>query len=457
VNKILWPSWLTAKLGEPTPAFRSYWYFMHERYRVLLARLAGKPAPWTQDPILGRYKFTNTFRVLDRESQTCVKIANSNNRSPEEAFLRVLHFKIFNPTSTWELLCGELGEEPLLSNWNPNRYAEILTTARNRGQTIFSKAYMLWADQREGSIRGPGSKTRMWLNTLDKMLRDNVPANIVAANTYEHAVKILGGYDGIQDFTAQQYATDFSYTPWFRPEDADAFILPGPGSIDGIAKCFNHRYSVRECSDIIRLVRDRAHELSMLVTGCPPPTLPEIDRSMDLIDFQSGFCEVDKYSRVAHSHLNHLAKQRRTKIKAAYRVPAGTLKPLPPPMYPLHWYPARAAIASTESSVSVPEIVTITSGPKSGTESQPQSVPPSEIAQPPEPKVGSAQEKMFAAPDPRTRERRTKCRRALRKAGELNPSEEDVDFIVDYFLQRGIDPVKRKSGALAKQLLKDAG
>jgi len=138
-------------------------------------------------------------------------------------------------------------------------------------------------------------------------------------------------------------------------------------------------------------------------------------------------------------------------------VPAGTLKPLPAPVYPLHWYPARAAIASTESAVSVPEIVTSTSEPKSETESQPQSVPPPEIAQPPEPKVGSAQEKSLPAAEPRTRERRAKCRRALRKAGELNPSEEDVDLIVDYFLQRGIDPVKRKSSALAKQLIKDAG
>jgi hypothetical protein len=137
-------------------------------------------------------------------------------------------------------------------------------------------------------------------------------------------------------------------------------------------------------------------------------------------------------------------------------VPAGTLKPLPPPVYPLHWYPARVAIASTESVASVPEIVTSTSEPKPETASQPQSVPTPEIAQPPEYKVGSAQVKSFPAPEPRTRERRAKCRRALRKAGELNPSEEDVDRIVNYFIQRGIDPLKRKSGALAKQLIKDA-
>lgn len=439
----------------PTVAFPSYWRFIYERPQIFLRRLAAQPAPWTQDRILAEYKFTNVFRVLDTESQTCVKIANSplSAISAEQALFRILLFKIYNLTGTWNLLCNELGEEPQLSNWNPDRYGDILCAEQTKGRKIFSSAYMMFADR---SLRGPGSKTRMWLETLDRIMRTDLSARIVKSGSLEEAVRLLSGYRGIDDFTGQQYATDFSYTPWFRPEDADAFVLPGPGSIDGIAKCFNHRYSVGACSDIIRLMRDNSHELSMQVTGCPPPTLPGIDRPMDLIDFQSGFCECDKYSRVAHAHLNHLAKQGRTKIKTAYRVPAGTLKPLPPPVYPLHWYPARAAIASTESVVSVPKIVTSTTEPKSETESQPQSVPTPEIAQVPEPKVALAQEKSFPAPEPRTRERRAKCRRALRKAGELNPTEEDVDWIVDYFIQRGIDPLKRKSGALAKQLTEDA-
>jgi hypothetical protein len=445
------------KMGHltPTVAFTSYWCFIHERHQISLRRLAAQPAPWTEDRILAEYKFTNVFRVLDTESQSCVKIANSplSAISAEQAFFRVLLFKIYNLTSTWNLLCNELGEEPQLSNWNPEGYGDILCAEQAKGKKICSSAYMMFADR---SRRGPGSKIRMWLETLNRIMRADLSGRIVKSGSLQEAVRLLSGYRGIDDFTGQQYATDLSYTPWFRPGDADVFILPGPGSIDGIAKCFGRRYSVRECSDIIRLMRDSAHELSMQVTGCPPPTLPGIDRPMDLIDFQSGFCECDKYSRVAHPHLNHLAKQHRTKIKTAYRVPAGTLKPLPPPVYPLHWYPARAAIASTESVASVPEIVTSTSEPKSETASQPQSVPPPEIAQPPEPKVGSAQEKSFPASEPRTRERRAKCRRALRKAGELNPNEEDVDWIVDYFIQRGIDPLKRKSSALAKQLIEDA-
>jgi hypothetical protein len=296
-------------------------------------------APWTEDAILGKYKFTNTFRVLDRESQTCVKIANSSNGSAEEAFFRVLLFKIFNLTTTWELLCRKLWEEPLLSNWDPDDYADILTTAHKGGEKIFSSAYMLWADRREGSIRGPGSKTRMWLNTLDKMLRDNVPGSIVSANTYEHAVKVLSGYDGIQDFTAQQYATDFSYTRWFQPTDSETFILPGPGSIDGIAKCFGRVFDKEDCSIIIQLMRLNGGELSQIATGKEPPNLRSlgVDRPMDLIDYQSAFCEVDKYSRVAHPELNYLSKQKRDTIKASYSVKPGEVRLLERPVFPSRW------------------------------------------------------------------------------------------------------------------------
>jgi hypothetical protein len=58
---------------------------------------------------------------------------------------------------------------------------------------------------------------------------------------------------------------------------------------------------------------------------------------MDLIDYQSAFCETDKYSRVAHPELNHLSKQKRDKIKALYSPNPGEVRPLPRPVFPNWW------------------------------------------------------------------------------------------------------------------------
>jgi hypothetical protein len=53
----------------------------------------------------------------------------------------------------------------------------------------------------------------MWLGTLDRIINADLAGKIVEGGTLEKAVRLLSGYRGIDDFTGQQYATDFSYTP----------------------------------------------------------------------------------------------------------------------------------------------------------------------------------------------------------------------------------------------------
>ena len=80
-------------------------------------------------------------------------------------------------------------------------------------------------------------------------------------------------------------------------------------------------------------------ELSQIATGKEPPNLRSlgVDRPMDLIDYQSAFCEVDKYSRVAHPELNYLSKQKRDTIKASYSVKPGEVRLLERPVFPSRW------------------------------------------------------------------------------------------------------------------------
>jgi len=44
-------------------------YFIWEREAIRLARENGHSAPWTKDPVLAKYKFTNIHRSDDRVSQ----------------------------------------------------------------------------------------------------------------------------------------------------------------------------------------------------------------------------------------------------------------------------------------------------------------------------------------------------------------------------------------------------
>jgi hypothetical protein len=54
---------------KPTVVFETYWRFAAERQAIFFRRLEGRPAPWTDDPILQQHKFTNAYRASDRVSQ----------------------------------------------------------------------------------------------------------------------------------------------------------------------------------------------------------------------------------------------------------------------------------------------------------------------------------------------------------------------------------------------------
>jgi alpha-glutamyl/putrescinyl thymine pyrophosphorylase clade 1 len=90
----------------PTVVFDSYWKFAAERYRIYQRRLGGEPGPWTDDPILSAYKFTNVFRACDRVSQFLIKEVIYNPDGPtnaEEVVFRILLFKLFNSILAWDV------------------------------------------------------------------------------------------------------------------------------------------------------------------------------------------------------------------------------------------------------------------------------------------------------------------------------------------------------------------
>src|SRR5437868_2515082 len=97
---------------KPTEIYNTYWQFAAERQRIFFRRLDGTPPPWTDDPVLSEYKFTNAYRASDRVSQYLIRnviYRDDLPRSVPEVFFRVMLFKLFNKIETWQLLENELG------------------------------------------------------------------------------------------------------------------------------------------------------------------------------------------------------------------------------------------------------------------------------------------------------------------------------------------------------------
>ena len=50
----------------PTVVYDTFWHFAAERQNVFFRKLKGTKFPWTEDPIIAQYRFTNVYRASDR-------------------------------------------------------------------------------------------------------------------------------------------------------------------------------------------------------------------------------------------------------------------------------------------------------------------------------------------------------------------------------------------------------
>ncbi|MGF6411487.1 nucleotide kinase domain-containing protein [Paraburkholderia sp. MM5482-R1] len=309
----------------PTEVFDSYWRFAALRQDVFFARFEGRSRPWSKDPILNEYKFTNAYRASDRVSQFLIRhVIYAGPQEPDELFFRILLFKLFNKIETWKLLKATLGE----ISWNTYRYSDydrVLAEAMSAKATIYSAAYIMASGHQ---IFNVGRKHQGHLKLLELMLNDAVPQRIAECASMRDAFELLRSYPLIGDFLAYQLVTDLNYSELTSFSEMD-FTIPGPGARDGIRKCFHSLGGLSEV-DIIRLMADRQeYEFDRL--GLQFRDL--WGRRLQLIDIQNLFCEVDKYARVKHPSVAGVSG--RTRIKQKFRQTDDPVQYFYPPKWEL--------------------------------------------------------------------------------------------------------------------------
>ncbi|WP_024576225.1 MULTISPECIES: nucleotide kinase domain-containing protein [unclassified Afipia] len=308
----------------PTPVFETYWRFAAERQAMYFRRMADPVGPWTKDPILANFRFTNAYRASDRVSQYLIReIQYHPDRSsrPSEVFFRTILFKLFNRIDTWEELERCLG--PLVwDRLDLNVVAKTLNRMMDRGTKLYSAAYIM-----PSPPLGHKRKHANHLALLARMMEDRLPDRICQAPTLQDIYELLLSYPGIGPFLAFQYAIDLNYAAFLTHAESD-FVVAGPGAADGIAKCFTNTGG-RRAEDVIHWVCDRQEE-AFRSAGIKFQDL--FGRRLQPIDCQNLFCEISKYARVAHPEIRGVTG--RTRIKQLYRQAA---EPPQTPVFPPRW------------------------------------------------------------------------------------------------------------------------
>ncbi|THH15300.1 hypothetical protein EW146_g5161 [Bondarzewia mesenterica] len=127
-----------------SPVLDTLFSFIAERHAIHQRRIAGEAFPWTDDPVLLKYSFTNVFRVLDRMTQT----------------------------STYELLQERLGSLTW-RDFDIDVYTGVLREAFEDGVSLYGHAYLMPAPK-----LGGGNNYVNHLRLLRLMMEEGLPEKL---------------------------------------------------------------------------------------------------------------------------------------------------------------------------------------------------------------------------------------------------------------------------------------
>jgi hypothetical protein len=300
-----------------------YWYFAAERLQMFLRRADGQPAPWTSDPILQAYKFCNVYRATDRISQYLIRdvIYKDTQASPADVLFRIVAFRFFSRSETWDSVTDYLGRQPVITDLADGSLAAAVEHALATNGKLYTGAFILCANQAYGYARKHLNHLALW---QDMFIINGLAEQLLAAPSLRAVYDLLRTYPLMGDFMSYQIAIDLNYSPYINFSEND-FTKAGPGARRGITKAFASTGNHSAEDIIMYMVERQDKEFARL--GLEFPGLH--GRPLQAIDAQGLFCELDKYCREAAPGL----ASNRSRIKARYGEPGKTLPLFLPPKW----------------------------------------------------------------------------------------------------------------------------
>lgn len=263
-----------------TARVTDFFAWINERHRIYLNRTAGKPKPWTRDPILQRYKFTNVFRQLDRGTVWLTQhIISPHYDDPDQSLLlfNLVQYRMYNWIPTGEFL-------GYLTKWDAERVRVGLQARQDAGIQVFTGAHI---------VRGENGipKITSHCQTLSTIWQDRrrIYDRVREGGTLQAAFECFLTYRMIGDFLAYEFVTDLRNTQILGDApDVMTWASAGPGAQRGLLRLFP---DLRTREDFLGAMRGLLRESQR------PGVLGEHVPPLELRDIEHSLCEFDKYWR----------------------------------------------------------------------------------------------------------------------------------------------------------------
>jgi hypothetical protein len=257
--------------------------FILEREKIHKLRLAGAPPPWTKDPILQTYRFTNVHREDDRVTkfihETWVKDADH-----PDLWFALYVARVLNRPATLEVLGWPLP-------WTPNRAAAALfrlVERRASGAKTFTAAYVTTARGRQVE-----TKLDYYMEVFNELWGGRAFFRPTYNDTLASFASRLMTQPGIGGFMAAQVVADIKYyEPLRSAVDLSTFALSGPGSRRGLNWVVGYEREPRS-----KWKEAEWHSTLLELRG----KLVNRGGELDAQNLQNCLCEISKYFKVKYA------------------------------------------------------------------------------------------------------------------------------------------------------------
>lgn len=288
-----------------------FFAFARARHQIYLDRAAGLPRPWTDDPILANYKFTNVFRELDRTTVWFRENVRDPLRDKPEVLLATVLFRWFNRITTGEAIFlkqmmnydsgeGETAWDVFLRTGDTGilRAAIVQYCA---GMPVVTGAYIIKSPDGmskldgvlqcvEWSHRGHGKTTEY----LPVMLPATMAETQIAEpnkQALENLHRYLCKFPFMGPFMAYEVVTDLRHTAIMEhARDINSWANPGPGAMRGLNRM--HGRALRAKTDSYQLIEEMRVLLAIF-----PDHWPSEWPIWEMREVEHTLCEWDKYER----------------------------------------------------------------------------------------------------------------------------------------------------------------
>lgn len=255
--------------------FFEFFRTMYERQEIWYKRFMKQPQPWTEDKILAEGKFTNVYRMLDRQSQYLLsqiiipygkqqknKLISVVNSDIDMLFYYIMFYKLFNNNEFFEFLKkSKYKGIPSPDEYNADEFEIIMTEARIEGINPFTNAYLT------NSQACPG-KTRDWCFShkgIPSMIKIYDKIKDYYDKPAEDLIRLLETMTSVSSFLSHEFYQDFTYIPMYTdfdfPFTQDDYTNVGPGADTGIRLIFPNRKTKAEKIQAISDLRDLSKEV----------------------------------------------------------------------------------------------------------------------------------------------------------------------------------------------------